>query len=174
MTTTKVILNVAKKIKSNDSGRILSVCKGTWPEMNITKKEIEDVIAQNEIAEKVKSVGDWFSCLSLDGKGNPAKTLDNLCIFFEKCPLFINDDGTSKFRYNEFTGRDCYDGKPFTDRLIAQLTRICEVNLHYYSKDKVVDAALNVSLNHSFNPFKEALEKIMWDGQERAEEFFIN
>ena len=177
MTKKEIILNVAKRIESNDSGRILSICKGEYPGMCFIKKEVEDVMTQNEIDEKIKSkaksAGDWFSCLKFDSKGNPAKTLDNLCIFFEKCPLFINDDGTSKFRYNEFTGRDCYDGEPFTDRLISQLRRICEVNLHYCSKDNVIDAALNVSLNHRFNPFKEALEKIMWDGQERAEEFFI-
>lgn len=172
MTKKEIINIVFQQLGSDSIQGIMDECQRQHNDMLFNYAEIESVV--NELKrKKFESENSWFSYLSLDNKGVPQKTLDNLCIFFEKCPLFIGEDGISKFRYNEFTGRDCYDGEPLTDRMISYLRRVCEVNLHYCPKDNVIDAAINTALKNRFNPFKEALEKTMWDGQQRAEEFFI-
>ncbi|HIW72334.1 MAG TPA: virulence-associated E family protein [Candidatus Levilactobacillus faecigallinarum] len=43
-----------------------------------------------------------------------------------------------------------------------------------FSKDNVTDALVAVSQEKSVNPMKERIESVKWDGQKRAEAFFID
>ena len=112
---------------------------------------------------------DWYKQIILDEKGKPIKSLENTVNFFTHYPLFEN-----KLYYNEFTQYEEYNNDLIKDDTISEFRVLCEQNLGYETRDKVETAVQCVTHRNAFNPFKNALESVVWDGEKRLETFFID
>ena len=163
------------EILSCDYDEILDKCKEEYPDTKFTKQTIKDIVtkyARKNKYEPIRSFVNactWYNKYKFDDKGNIKKTLENILILFENDPRFKD-----KFCYNEFTSYETYENELIRDYNISEFRLICERELGYESKDKVECTVQYLTHQNSFNPFKEALNEILWDGIERAEKFFIN
>ena len=168
-----------KKMTKSDIEFIQMICKQKGDEENvkISYQEIEFFIKlkanNNQISgePQINNVekSDWYGKLSFKEDGEPYQTLGNVVTFFRTYPKYVD-----KFRFNEFTQYESFDGQLIEDHHIPVFRLDLENQLGFDSKDKVETAVSILTHENSFNPFKEALEKIYWDGQERAESLFID
>jgi len=164
----------SNEILSCDYDDILEKCKEEYPDTKFTKQTIKDIVTRfarenkYEPKKSFTSSCSWYSKYNLDDNGNIKKTLENILILFENHPRFKD-----KFFYNEFTAYETYDDELIRDHNISEFRLICEKELGYESRDKVECTVNYLTHQNSFNPFKEALNDILWDGIERAETFFI-
>lgn len=166
-------------IMSYDYDEILDKCKEEYPDTKFTKQTIKDVVAlfarenkyepeNNEPENKHSNLCPWYDKYEVDDKGKILRTLKNIFVFFENDPRF-----KGKFLYNEFTSYETYNNELIEDYNISDFRLICEEELGFESKDKIESAIQTLTHKNSFNPFKDKLNEILWDGIERAETFFI-
>ena len=162
-----------------DYDEILEKCKLEWPDIKFTKQVIKEVVSifarknkyepeDNKPENKHSNSCPWYDKYEVDNKGKILSTYKNICIFFENDPRF-----KGKLLYNEFTGYETYDNELINDRHMAKICNICEQELGFDNEKKVEKAIKIVTDKNSFNPFKQKLNEIIWDGIERAETFFI-
>lgn len=176
-TTKKIEIN-GEVIKDFNYLMIYEDIKTSFPNEkipnNFIKSCVEKFAMDNKYTPKVEpktqnlTKSDWYSLLAFDKNDEPKKTLDNVFLFFENYPKYKD-----KFRFNEFTQYESFDGELIRDHHIPMFRRELENQLGFESRDKVEAAIQELTHRNSFNPFKEALETICWDGQERAEDLFI-
>ena len=171
----KIEIN-GEEILSLDYEDLFDLCKTEYPDTKFTKQIIKDSVIKYAREHKVEekqnnslNKSDWYAALEFDKKGNVQKTLNNVIKFFENYPLFKD-----KFAYNEFTAYENYDGELIRDFNISKFRSICESELGYESKDKVETAVQVLTHQNSYNPFKDVIDNLLWDGEERAETFFID
>lgn len=110
----------------------------------------------------------WTEFLDRDKNGKPVKTLKNVEIWLNGDPRFAG-----KFNYNEFTRLESYGDEPIKDYNISQWRILCEDALGFNTKDLIETAVQDLAHKKSFNPFKEAISKLVWDGEERMATYFI-
>lgn len=171
--TNKIEIN-GEEILSLDYDDILDTCKAEYPDTKFTKQVIKDIVTKYarehkyEPAKPAINYSDWYAKLEIDENGKPLKTLNNVINFFENYPLYKD-----KFYYNEFTAYEEYNNDLIRDYHISEFRRVCEKEIGIDSKDKVECAVQCLTHQNTFNPFKDALNEILWDGEERAENFFI-
>lgn len=175
--TGKIELN-GDNILSVDYDDILDDCKKEYPDTKFTKQTIKDIVTkyarENKYTPEKKEYhrsdkSEWYAQLEFDEDDKPKKTLNNVICFFKNYPIFKN-----KFYYNEFTQYEEYDDDLIRDFHISQFRSLCEKELGYETKDKVECAVQYVTHENSFNPFKDKVNELLWDGEERAETFFID
>lgn len=173
----KVELN-DENMLSVDYDDILDECKKEYPDTKFTKQTIKDIVMiyarEHKYVPQKKEYhrddkSEWYSQLEFDKDDNPRKSLNNVICFFKNYPLFKD-----KFYYNEFTQYEEYNNDLIRDFHISQFRSLCEKELGYESKDKVECAVQYVTHENSFNPFKDKINELLWDGEERAERFFID
>lgn len=163
------------KITTLDYDEIFSNCKEQFPNIKFTKTLIKDLVMKyardNKYEPTFSKVGlaSWYAALDLDDRGQPIKNLTNIVKFFENHPNF-----KGKFFYNEFMHYETYNDELIRDYDIADFRLICEKELGYESKDKIECAVQCLTHQNSFNPFKDKIDEILWDGVKRAETFFID
>ena len=166
-------------IMSYDYDEILDKCKEEYPDTKFTKQTIKDVVysfarenkyepEDNEPENKHNNLCPWYDKYEVDDKGKILRTLKNIFVFFENDPRF-----KGKFLFNEFTSYETYNNELIEDYNISDFRLICEEELGFESKDKIESAIQTLTHKNSFNPFKDKLNEILWDGIERAETFFI-
>lgn len=162
-------------ILSCDYDDILDKCKAEYPDTKFTKQTVKDIVLKYARENKYEpekvcyNSCEWYNKYEKDENGKILKTLENILILFENDPRFKD-----KFLYNEFTSYETYNNELIKDYNISEFRFICEKELGYDSKDKIECAVQFLTHQNSFNPFKEALNDILWDGIERAESFFID
>lgn len=110
----------------------------------------------------------WTTMIVRDKNGKPFKTLENVEIWLENDPQFAG-----KFNYNEFTRLESYGNEPIVDYHITHFRFLCEKALGFNSKDLVDTAVQEVAHKRTFNPFKDTISKLVWDGEERMATYFI-
>ena len=163
-----------RKISIIDYDDILDKCKEEYPDTKFTKQLIKVVVDsyadehKYEPENKHNNSCPWYDKYKVDEKGKILSTYENICIFFENDPRF-----KGKLLYDEFTGYETYDNELINDRHMAKICNICEQELGFDNEKKVEKAIKIVTDKNSFNPFKQKLNEIIWDGIERAETFFI-
>lgn len=170
--TNKIEMN-NEKLLSCDYDDIMDACKSDYPDTKFTKQIIKSIVEKYAREHKVEpsknlSKSAWYSKLEFDNNGDVIKSLNNVIKFFEVYPEFEN-----KFYYNDFTQYEEYDNDLIRDFHISQFRSICERELGFESRDKVECAIQCITHLNTFNPFKEAIDELLWDGEERAETFFI-
>lgn len=174
--TNKVELN-GEQMLQLDYDDILELCKSEYPDTKFTKQTIKDIVLKFARENKYEPVvnkcqkekSDWYSILDFDENDNVKKTLTNVIKFLENYPYFKD-----KFAYNEFTAYECFEENLIRDYNIAEFRKICDEMIGCDSKDKVECAVQYLTHQNSFNPFKDSIDTLIWDGQERAETFFID
>ena len=163
-----------ENLMSYDYDEILDKCKEEYPDTKFTKQTIKDVVAlfarenKYEPENKHNNSCPWYDKYKVDEKGKILKTQNNIITLFENDPRF-----KGKFLYNEFTGYETFNGELIEDHNISEFRSICEEELGFNNRDYLISALQTVTYKYSFNPFKQKLDEIIWDGIERAETFFI-
>lgn len=124
------------------------------------RKKRSDELKTKAAATKPRS---WRSDLSYDDKGKILKTIENV-------ETWMNNDNRFKdmFNFNSFTNIENYGGEPIKDYNITQWRVICEKELGFNTKDLVESAVQDLTHKHSFNPFVDAINELVWDGNERV------
>lgn len=171
--TTKKIEIEGEDIMNVDYSDLYELCVEKYPDTKFTKSSVRDLLQKyardNKYKPKAKKKSEWYSKLDFDDKEKPIKNLQNAVKFFDNYPEY-----TGKLAYNEFTQYETYDGELIKDYTINEFRLKMEENLDFDSRDKV-EAAINLLAHRSsFNPFKEAIEDIVWDGENRLDTFFID
>lgn len=138
---------------------------------SLVKERVKVYAKNNSYSPTPKNLqkSSWYSKLDFDKNEEPKKTLHNVVNFFTYYPKYLN-----KFAFNEFTREETLNDITIRDFDISYLRHDCEQNIGINTKDYVETAVQILTHNNSFNPFKTELEKIIWDGVERAESLFID
>lgn len=108
-----------------------------------------------------------------DKDGNPKNTISSFTKIME------NDRRYSGVRYNELTGRGeihlVRDGSPavvpWTDADEAQSMQYCESAFGLYSKEKHLAALKILFEERRYNPLRDLIDSIIWDGVDRCRDF---
>ena len=172
--TNKIELN-KEEILSMDYDDIFEECRSQYPDTKFTKAIVKDVITkyarEHKYEPKISKTGmsTWFAALEFDSNGNVIKNLNNIIKFLEQHPNFKD-----KFFFNEFTSYETYKDELIRDYNISEFRVICEKEIGFESKDKIECAVQYLTHRNSFNPFKDKIDELLWDGKERYITFFID
>lgn len=164
-----------EEILSMDYDDIFEECKSQYPDTKFTKATVKDIVTKYAREHKYDEpkfsktgMSSWYAALDFDDNGKVIKNLDNVIRFFENHPNFKD-----KFFYNEFTSYETYNDELIRDYSISEFRVICEREIGFESKDKIECAVQYLTHRNSFNPFKDKINELLWDGEERFVTFFI-
>lgn len=152
---------------------LYNICRSELPDTKFTKSDVKCMIEkyahEHKYTPKTPEKSDWYSKMKFKKDGKIENNLTNVVIFLENYPLY-----KGKFTFNEFTKYENFDGEPIIDNTINNICLVYDQQFGFSSSEKVNQAVNIVCHNNSFNPFKQAIEGIVWDGQERAARMFID
>lgn len=123
---------------------------------------------------------DWQAQARLTTNGAIRRSsLYNIRLYLENDPnlqgMLAYDEYTNrvvKLLSNAKTGLQKGDWRDVDDSLLrAYFDEKYDI---LFTKDNLIDGMVSVAKSHSFDPMKQRIETVKWDGQERAEAFFIN
>lgn len=162
---------------------------GTPEAKAMRAKQAKDKKTPKKTAKKDKSVvvkanftGDnsWMNNFKLDGQGNvKTRSIFNI-------QMILDHDALTKglIAYDSFADQitKTRDVKPlkimagfWSDADSAIVRAYIERNYSLlFGRGDIADAVVNVAKGHEYNPVKQAIEKVKWDGKPRAETYFID
>lgn len=123
---------------------------------------------------------DWQSQARLTTNGAIRRSsLYNIRLYLENDPnlkgMLAYDEFTDrvvKVLSNSKTGLQRGDWRDVDDSLLrAYFDEQYDI---LFTKDNLIDGMVSVAKSHSFDPLKQRIEAVEWDGEPRAEAFFIN
>lgn len=148
---------------------------------NIVAENIAN--AQEAFAEDIGEMNlDWASGLTTNDHGEIKETTENIVIILENDPNLAGKISNNIFKgmpciIQDVPWRRCRDhlnGEQWEDEDSAALTHYLETTYGIYSPGKLA-AALSVVMGRAaFHPVRDYLNRLRWDGKERAETLFID
>lgn len=120
-----------------------------------------NVVSQNDETFK------WTDLLEKGTRGQAKATYENHRIVFENAIK-------GSLKYNEFERVIEYEGKVIDNISLAVLRNKFEKFGRFRNKEVMRDFLLQYSKEHQYNPIKNYLENLVWDGEKRAERIFID
>lgn len=161
------------KILSFHYEELYNICKDELKDLKFTKSDIKYIIEkyahEHKYTPKTPEKSDWYSKLDFSKDGKPKNTLSNTLTFLSEYPLY-----KGKFSFNEFTQEDYYDNRYIDDHVINEICEVHDRLLGFSSFDRINQAVSTLCYKNKYNPFKRAIESIVWDGEERASRLFID
>lgn len=139
--------------------------------------------ATKEFEKPLDNDENWMQLIKRSSTtGNPLKTTSNVRIVLEHDPLLkgrIKEDTFSEFIFLEapvpWGNRDNETGTfRWRDADSSGLREYIEKILGFRSKDLIDDAIKNHAAANSFNPLKDYLNSLEWDGISRLDTLFID
>lgn len=134
--------------------------------------------AKEDFSATTGSDDDWKTSLVFTLQGALAKLMENIVIILENDPTLKDTVG-----FNELNGiitvrRSLPWGAPaprsWTDADDAQLIAYIEKNYGSMPKQYICDTVVKIADDHRFNPIKEYLEGLTWDGTPRVDTLLID
>jgi putative DNA primase/helicase len=134
----------------------------------------------NDLETIEETDAEWMSELDVDRKGKYHPTIDNIILILENDPMLKGRVG-----FNEFEQRECIikalpwarkkkDEDYFTDSDVSSLVHYLEKRYDISSASKTDHALKIIFSRYSFNPIKDYLTSVQWDGTERVDNLFID
>lgn len=111
----------------------------------------------------------WKNKLLKDSKGKVKNCIENYILYFTESEKYRN-----KLKYNEYLRQLEYDGGEWDDAKESIAINDIERDLELSSTTKVHNALMEIFDKNTYNPVKEYLNNIVWDGKERIETLFID
>lgn len=105
----------------------------------------------------------WKGKLTKGPKG-PVKNLTNLMLYLQNLPGL----GAS-IRYNEFAGRVEWRGVPLRDEDAIDIRLMLEASGFEPEKSDVIPALMRHALDNTFDPVRDYLDGLKWDGKPRLD-----
>lgn len=152
-------------------------------DMCMEMPEIRTYRLKQAVSGKAKEPSaDWLDALEVNEKtGDILPTINNFLLILE------NDTSVKdKVRMNEMDGvpyvfeplnwenAKYFRKRRWTDSDSSALRHSLEFKYHVYSKPKTDDAFKTYLVRHSFNPVRDYLESLEWDGVERLDTMLID
>lgn len=78
------------------------------------------------------------------------------------------------FAYNELTSTMEINGAPVDDNMLDRICVAMEESININNDKKTRQCITDLCVENTYNPLKEEIESVEWDGKERAETFFID
>jgi putative DNA primase/helicase len=98
------------------------------------------------------------------GRNGPVKNLTNLMLHLQNLP------GLGKaIRFNDFAGRVEWRGEPLRDEDAIDIRLMLEAAGFEAEKSDVIPALMRHALDNSFDPVREYLDGLKWDGKPRLD-----
>lgn len=143
----------------------------------VKKQLVEDRLANaiEDFSEKLN----WTEKLEYKKDGTLLATINNITLILENDPNLITTVGYNEFAHrNELIrdlpwrkkGKDVYWNDTDDAALRHYLEHVYGIN----HSSKTMDALAVVTLHHQFNPVKEYLESLKWDGVKRLDSLLID
>lgn len=118
--------------------------------------------------EKVVPLNAWKGKLEV-GRAGPKKTLRNLMLHLQNVP------GLGKsIRYNEFTGRVEWKGKPLQDEDAIDIRLLIEDAGFEPTTSDVLPAVIRHAHDNAFDPVREYLDGLEWDQRPRLDSWLTD
>lgn len=136
-------------------------------EENNFKSLIEQEISKAEEERKLK-LG-WKADLVLDKNGKIEPTPDNVKLIFNNDPEY-----KGKFKYNEYLRRCEFDGEEMNDFIDAKIRNDFRNRFRNNNVGFVMDCVSDMFNENRYNPVKDYLLSLEWDGKKRLERLFID
>lgn len=123
--------------------------------------------------------GEWTKLLDVDKQGKAKSTVNNIVLILDNDPRL-----KGKLSFNEFEQRECIVGRLpwpqkekdagyFTDADVSGLTHYLEK--YGISSGPKIEHALKIGFSkYAFNPIKEYLQSVRWDGVKRVDTLLID
>jgi len=120
------------------------------------------------MAENVIPLNAWLGKVQKDGRNKPRRSLFNLLLFLREAP------GLGRtLRFNEFSGRVEWNGKPLQDEDILDIRLIIEeagAQVGFEpAKDDVKPAVVRHAIENKYDPVRDYLDSLKWDGKSRID-----
>lgn len=117
------------------------------------------------MTDKIIPLNAWKGRLA-EGKNGAKKTLANLLLFLENTP------GLGKsIRFNDFTGRPEWRGRPLQDEDLIEMRLLIEEagRDHNFDADRtdIRPMVERVALENKYDPVRDYLDGLKWDGKAR-------
>jgi len=137
---------------------------------NLNEDEISvltKLLAQN--ASNTINEENWKDRLIKSDKGKIENNIDNYILFLNECKKY-----KGQLKYNEFLQQKEIFNREFTDFDLNNIYNDCERETTLSAHSKIDSALSEVFDNNRYNPVKNYLDNLTWDGQERIANLFIN
>lgn len=120
------------------------------------------------MADKVIPLNAWLGRVQKDGRNKPRRNLHNLLLFLREAP------GLGRtLRYNEFSGRVEWNGKPLADEDIIDIRLIIEeagAQIGFEPNTADVRPAVDRhAMENRFDPVRDWLDSLQWDKRPRLD-----
>lgn len=132
----------------------------------------ESLVVLNSLLTEVQRKAaepEWRKKLTVDPKGNIEKTVENLKLFLTEF-----EEYKDKLKYNEFLQQKEYNGRAWDDFDIEHAYALCEKELGYAQHQKVDTALSEIFSENRYNPVREYIAGLKWDGVDRMSTLFID
>lgn len=139
----------------------------------VSKSEFEKCLAKyNKDTEKdagKQSRMEKYSDYEVDKDGFPKANVVNCIRYLES-----EEEFAGKFAYNEYTCQKEFDGREYSDFVMNHIYACFDSALGIKNKS-VIDVAISELFSvNTYNPVKNYLDSLIWDGKERIETLFID
>jgi predicted P-loop ATPase len=142
--------------------------------------EVKKVIVSERMAEVIDDFKDvkgepvdteWTQLLQMSSKMKVLSTIDNTKIILENDPKY-----NQSLAYNELSKRvtRMTDREALEDVDDAKIRHHLEKTYEVTGLQKISDATLIVAYENAYNPVKEYLDTLEWDGEERLDTLLID
>ena len=110
---------------------------------------------------------DWKDCLDKTSRGQIKPTYNNHKLVFENAIK-------GELKYNEFERVIEYNNECLNNTNLAILRNAFERECGFRNQNATRDFIIEYSYNNRYNPVKNYLESLVWDGKERVQTLFID
>ena len=128
--------------------------------------EIERLMKEKEAAEKKEFP--WKDKLYKDNKGKIENRIENYLLYFNESSNYKD-----KLKYNEFLQQKEYKDKEWNDFDEDIAANNIEKELGLSNVTKVRTSLSEIFYTNRYNPIKEYLSNLIWDGEKRIDSIFI-
>ena len=126
-------------------------------------------LLNNEIQSVKENNASLHLLYEINTKGEIQNSITNYVTYLTQSEKY-----KGKFRYNDFTKQKEFDNREFNDFDLNILYNDIERELGLTTHSKVDSALMEVFIKNSYNPIKDYLNGVIWDGQNRLESLFVD
>lgn len=124
---------------------------------------------KNLAEEEIKTKFDWRDTLVRGKGGLPLSSIENYIIYLENSPKY-----KGKMKYNEFTNKREFDGAAYSINIFSGICLDIEKEFGSKNRADLEDALRCIYDKYSYDPVKDYLKSLKWDGVKRVETLFID
>lgn len=132
------------------------------------KSRVDYMADKTKVLPSYDKLEFWSDAAGTNYK-NPKQTIGNYTLY-----LMDSVKYKGKLKYNEYLRRNEMNGREFNESDRNQMYADIEELFGQVNRPNADTALVNVFSNNTFNPLRDKLKSLKWDGVKRVETLFIN